>query len=202
MELWNCDAIRMKINIIKSFMKAGVFLYNSKSIDRTGILKSNISIDTFSLNFITYLDKTSNNNQINNSSSSNNSQMLNANSHLINNHPSIINTVSSQPIAAPFTSSEAFAALDQILQETISITRSESNDDVEGNEDEEYFPFNSTATSSTATSSTNQKIPQRNKSSTIKHHQPIPSRQNKKRKKKSSNIVGFVSSDDDGNIFN
>ena len=137
----------MKTNIIKGFTKAGVFPYNPNSIDRTRILKSNISINTFSLNFITYLDKTSKNNQINNSSSSNNSQTLNANSNLINNHPSIINTVSSQPMAAPFTSSsEAVAALDQILQETISITRSESNDDVEGDEDEEYFPFKSTAT--------------------------------------------------------
>ncbi|CAF2751109.1 unnamed protein product [Rotaria sp. Silwood2] len=106
--------------------------------------------------------------------------------HVSNNHPSIINTVSSpQPIASSFTSSsEAIAALDQILQETISINSSESDDD-DVEDDEEYFPFKSTTTSSIATSSTKQKKSQQNKSSAIKHHQSISSKQNKKKKNKS-----------------
>ncbi|CAF4170030.1 unnamed protein product, partial [Rotaria sordida] len=185
MELWNNDAIQMQTNIIKSFIKAGVFPYNPNSIDRSRIFKN----------------KTTKNNQINNSPSSNNSRTSNAKSHVINNNPPIINTVSSpQPTASSFTSSsKAIAALNQILQQTELINSSESNDDVEDNEDEEYFPFKSTATSSIATSSMKQKNPQRYKSPAIQHHQSISSQPNKKRKNSMSKFIGFDVSDEDDN---
>jgi hypothetical protein len=39
-QLWETDAIQTKNNIIKSFMKAGVFPLNSKSIDHSRILQN------------------------------------------------------------------------------------------------------------------------------------------------------------------
>jgi hypothetical protein len=224
MQLWSVDALQIKTNIVKSFMKAGVFPFNPKSINRSRILKNNASVGSRSSISVTYSTNTSNNNQtintsnnnqtintLNNNqtintsnnnqttnpSSSNNLGTLNDNSHALNNYPPMTNVVSSsRPIVSSFTSShEAIGALDQLIEET----KSNDSSHVEDDDDEEYFPSKSSFASSITTSSTKKQKSQPTNSLAMKRHQSTSTQQNKKRKILASKIIGFDSSDEDGN---
>jgi hypothetical protein len=206
MQLWSVDALQIKTNIVKSFMKAGVFPFNPKSINRSRILKNNASVDSRSSISVTYsintsnnnqTINTSNNNQTTNPSSSNNLGTLNDNSHALNNYPPMTNVVSSsRPIVSSFTSShEAIGALDQLIEET----KSNDSSHVEDDDDEEYFPSKSSFASSITTSSTKKQKSQPTNSLAMKRHQSTSTQQNKKRKILASKIIGFDSSDEDGN---
>jgi hypothetical protein len=178
-------------------MKADVLPFNPKNIDRSRILKNNASIDSRSSTSPNFTANTSNNNQTNNSSSSNNLGTLNDNGHASNNHPPMINPVSSsQPIVSSFTSShEAIDALDRILEET----KSNDSSGIEDDDNEEYFPPKSSFASSMAVSSTKQQKSQPKKPLAMKRYQSISTQPNKKRKTLASKIIGFDSSDRDGN---
>ena len=45
-QLWTSDPIGTKTNLVKSFMKAGIFPFNPDSINRSRIIKNNANVDT------------------------------------------------------------------------------------------------------------------------------------------------------------
>ena len=52
-QLWNWDPLQTKTNLIKSFMRSGVFPLNPNAIDRSKILKNNSQVSTSSSIHIT-----------------------------------------------------------------------------------------------------------------------------------------------------
>ncbi|CAF3877399.1 unnamed protein product [Rotaria sp. Silwood2] len=175
-QVWTSDPVGAKTNVVKSFMKAGIFPFNPNSIDRSRILKNNTNVD-----------KNITNTSIN---------LPNDNQTSTFDSPS-----SPQPITSPFASShQAIAALDQILEETKLNTSyiEDLNDHVDNDDDDdEYLPSNSNLASSISTSSN-----QQNKIIASTSHQSVLSTQKKKRKRKFSTIIGFDTSeeDDDENL--
>ena len=210
-QLWTSDPMKTKTNIVKSFMKAGVFPYNPNAIDRSRILKSISSLNSICLNYVALMIDPRNNdetndeeiNQTNNISLINNVEILNDDIHLINNDIHLINNdtstdnpvLSHQPVVSPFTSSvEAIAALEKILEDTSSTTNSDEDD-----EDEEYVPPKANLKSFNAVSPMKRNKSQSKTVLTTNGHSSVPSRQNKRRKTSSINIFDFDLSDEDGN---
>jgi hypothetical protein len=221
-QMWTSDPIGMKTNLLKSFIKAGIFPFNPNSIERSRIMKNNTNVDKYKSSVST------------NSANDNQTTTINI--------PS-----SHQATTSSFTSShQAIATLDRVLEETKSINSDiedlnddegdagndlnddagdagkDLNDDVgdagkdlnddagdagedlnddedDDSKDEEYCPPKSTFTSSKSVSFNKQQKSQPGKTVTTKDHQPVLLRQQKKRKRKSSNMIGFDTSEDDGN---
>ncbi|CAF4115415.1 unnamed protein product, partial [Rotaria magnacalcarata] len=137
-QLWTNDPVGTKTNIIKSFMKAGVFPFNPNSIDRSRILKSKVDIDK---NQSTVPTDTANN----------------------NNKVSRVQQSTTQAINNSFaTSHQAIASLNRILEDTKSIGSSDEDphdqteDDDDNDDDDEYLPSKSNFHSPTSSSSNSQ----------------------------------------------
>jgi hypothetical protein len=115
-KLWKTNAVE-KTNIVRSFMKAGVFPLNSKVIDRSRVLKSSdstpLSSDTHSIDPIGNSKKKTL--TMINPKDSNGSSSVDANAQVVNSSTSAIRR------AAPgFTSSrQALVYLDRVLEETM-----------------------------------------------------------------------------------
>jgi hypothetical protein len=188
MELWKTDPIKTKTNIVKSFIKAGVFPFNPNSIDKSRILKNCTSINTSSSNTFTNTSNASNHDQSIHPSASSSCRTLDNNSHANNSHQPITNTISSPQLGiSSFSSShEAISALDRVLEETQS---NESNDDDDS--DEEYLPNKSISTSSTTLSSIEKEKSQSKILPAVENHQPLLARKGTKRRKKSSRSYWF-----------
>lgn len=188
-QLWISDPIGTKTNLIKSFMKAGVFPYNPNSINRSRIIKNNANVDTHTSS-ITIIP-------------------LNV------NQTSTTVSTSSQPSNCSFTSShQAITILNEILDKTKSNNddvvnlnddqetddecenkdegeHKNENEDDDEEEDEEYVPSRSTSTQSSITSFNE------------KHYQSSSlQQQKKKRKRKGSSIIGFNTSEEHSEIVN
>jgi hypothetical protein len=192
-QLWISDPIGTKTNLIKSFMKAGIFPYNPNSINRSRIIKNNANVDTHTSS-ITIIP-------------------------LNDNQTSTTVDTSSQPSNSSFTSShQAITILNEILDQTKSNNddvvnlnddqetddegenkdegehkneNEDKNEDDDEEEDEEYVPSTSTSTQSSITSF-NEKYYQ---SSSLQQ-------QKKKRKRKGSSIIGFNTSEEHSEIVN
>ena len=181
-QLWANDPVGTKTNLIKSFMKAGIFPFKPNSIDRSRILNNKTNIDK---NISSIATVTANNNQASR----------------------IQSESSTQPIINSFaTSHEAIASLDRILEDTKStcsdIEALNDRADNDDNEDE-YLPSKlNFHTSKSTTSSNRQSKPQPDKTAVMKNDLPDLLPQEKKRKRKFSTIIGFDTSEEDGNILN
>ncbi|CAF4189075.1 unnamed protein product, partial [Rotaria sordida] len=146
-QLFETEAIKNKNNIIKSFMRTGIFPLNPQSIDYSRILKNNESVINSSNTTTT---NTTNNNSMNNSSVPVNFVSSNNNHSNTDDDSSNINTFSSfNNAASSFASSqEAISTLDRVLQETIILNNSddEIDDDnkSDNDDDEDYVPTGST----------------------------------------------------------
>ena len=120
-ELWNMDAVKTKINLVKSFMKADVSEFNPNAIDRSRILRSNTSIAASSLNIGT---TTLNSHLVDSSLGPSASSTLTNNDQTISYERSMLNNGSSESSITSFASShEAISALNRVLQETITVFR-------------------------------------------------------------------------------
>lgn len=197
MELWSSDVMRIKTNIIKSFMKAGVFPLNPHAIDRSRILKGNKPLTAFPSTVANAASDVSNLNSTTNLSSLHNLTSLNDNSDVDENCGPVINAAPSSPLtfSAPTSSREAIAILDQVLEETISNPGDEGEDD-----DEEYIPPKTYSSSSKTILPAKKLNSERKKSSTIKENLFAPSDQNRRRQISSSKTIYFDSSDENGNV--
>ncbi len=201
-QLWTNDPTAMKTNMVKSFMKAGVFPLNPNAIDRSKIIQNNTNTSTPNV----------------------------TTTSISNNQTATINNKSSQPTtnSSSFTSShQAIAALNEILEKTKSnknFVSEDSNDDQENSvedevndeeddgeadedededEGEEYLPSESNFTRSYSSSSSNGKQnTQSNKTITTENQHPFLLQQKKNRRnRKSSNIIGFNTSEEDSNCL-
>ncbi|CAF3356891.1 unnamed protein product [Rotaria socialis] len=183
-QLWQTEAIKAKTNIVKSFMKAGVFPLNSKSIDRSRVIKNVTSNKDSSANVLT------NNNQTNGSSSVIVVEISDDDSFIDNNYPRMHSTTaSSRPGFSSFASSrDAITALDQVLEDTISNNSSHNADD-DTDEDKDCVPNQYINSFSIKMSSTKKQTPSDEGSSTNKHRQ-LPSKN-----------INFDSSDEDNDIM-
>lgn len=201
MELWETDAIKAKTNIIKSFIKAGVFPFNPKAIDRSRILKNSTSINTSSSNTFSNTSDTSNIDLTSNPSTSSSYRTLDESNHAIHIDQPITNIISSPQLRiSSFSSSqEAISALDRVLQETKSYDSNDDNDD--DDEDEDYLPNKSISTSSTTVLSMAKEKPSSKILPAIENDQSMLSRRGIKRKKRAVEVIGFETSDDEGIIL-
>jgi hypothetical protein len=194
MQLWATDAIKTKTNVVKSFMKAGIFPLNRKSIDRSRIMKNSTANHNSSSTARTNTSNTSFNSQTN-LSTSNSFQMLNNNSRIADNHQQMNIAVSSPPhIVSSFASShDAISALDQVLKES---ALEDSDDD----DDEDYIPNKSTSISLTTLTSKTKQQSRAKQTPTVKNQKLISPRRGGKRKKSIPKIIGINTSDEDGNL--
>jgi len=187
-QLWTSDPIGTKTNLVKSFMKAGIFPFNPDSINRSRIIKNNANVDTH-VSSITITP-------------------------INGNQTSTIVDTSSQPTNSSFTSShQAITILNEILDITkpnnddiVNLNDDQGADDEgenkdegehknedgdEEDEDEEYVPSGSTSTQSSI------------RSFNEKHYQSSSlQQQKKKRKRKRPSIIGFNTSEEDSEIVN
>lgn len=197
MELWSADAVRIKTNIVKSFMKAGVFPLNPHAINRSRILKGNKSLNAVPSTVANSTSEVSNLNPTTNSSSLHNLTSLNDNSDIENNCSPVINASPSPPLPLfASTSSEAIAILDRVLEET----RSNPDDEEEEDDDEEYIPPKTNSSSSKTVLSAKTSNSQRNKSSIMEENRFAPSDQNRRRQSSSSKSIYFDSLDENGKV--
>lgn len=192
--LWTNDPIGTKTNVIKSFMKAGIFPFNPNSIDRSRILKNNTDIEKTTLKVPI--------------SSVNNDQAS-----------TIQNPSDSQAMMNSFaTSHQAIASLDRILKDTTSNNDTiedfngcanddhdddddDEDEDQDDDQDDEYIPPKPNVNSSKSTSSNKQNKVQSHKITTTKDHPSVLLPEKKKRKSKFSTIIGFDTSEE-GKILN
>ncbi|CAF3192699.1 unnamed protein product, partial [Rotaria sp. Silwood2] len=189
-QLWKTDAITEKTNILKSFMKTGIFPLNPASIDWSKILQDTTTCVNVNISSPT-VTATCFNNEMNNSNDISASDVSTASN---NNHTDVTNpsiNVSNTTVTAisSFDSSiQAISVLDQVLNETIL-----SHDD----EDEDYLPNRSTGTSiDTVTLSSNQQSCLQ-QSSTSQGQQPIKSRRSYRKRKTRPKIIGIDSLDEE-----
>lgn len=180
-KLWTCDSIQAKANLIKSFMKSGIFPLNPHAIDHSRIIQGNSS------NFL----------------SSSNILDDDASSNLDVHHSSSIEIRSSTTTTTldpSFSSShQAIATLERIIEET-------ATDEIDMNRiDENSNTFDDHPNSNTFTSSSKPTSSTRRKSNSINLGVSNGSNKNSKRKRKSVTMMGFDTStddedDDDGKI--
>ncbi|CAF4033684.1 unnamed protein product, partial [Rotaria sp. Silwood2] len=143
-QLWITDALNRKTNIIKSFMKAGVFPLNRRAIDVSRILRSNTSTATASST--TDMNQ---NNKTNNVASFTTSQPLSSPPPPVASSSFSSTTFDSSSFN---TSQLAISTLNQVLDETtledslrdkdeddIDVDMDE-NDDEDDDSDESYVP--------------------------------------------------------------
>ncbi len=193
-EMWSTDAIKTKTNIVKSFMKAGIFPLNPSSIDHSRILQ-NTAVAVSSSSSTTA--DTSDHDSAHNSPASNNLQTFDRNTHTTSNNSSSITNVtrSSEPTSS-MSSSQAISLLDQLLQET-QVSDDSLNDE---SDDEDYLPPKTMSTSSISVTSKPKKIQTKNVS-TSNNNQSISFQRSNKRKRVSWDTIGFDDSDE-GNFDN
>ena len=190
-QLWQTQAITGKTNVVKSFMKAGVFPLNPKSIHHSRILKTSASLGDSSL----ITTNAPPNNQATTStithvSVSSADRRMVVDQAPLDDHESVDDT-----IAPPFTSSrEAVSFLDQVLQDTMS------DGDDEVREAEEPISSQSTPSSSASESLITPRRPtSKKKTITMRKSDSVSRRKPTRRKvpvKKS--IIGFNTSDEEG----
>ena len=201
-QLFETKAIKNKNNIVKSFMRAGVFPLNPKSIDHSRILQNNEFFADSSTTTNTTHNNSANNSSIpvNFVSSNNNYDDADTSSSNLNTFYSFNNATSS------FASSqEAIFTLDRVLQESIILNNnddeSDDNSDEDDNDDDkDYVPTRSISTSSKTVASIRKPTP---KSKTLlkrKNHRLTSSRESNKGKKVTLDLSNFDFIDQDGNF--
>ena len=185
-KMWTKDPTRTKTNIVKSFMKAGIFPFNPKSIDRSRILQNNTNVD-----------KNTSNVSIGSAD---------------DNQTSTIHSLSSlqTTTSSITTSQQAIAVLDQVLEDTKSNSVVEdlndrlddAENDNNNNDDDEHLPSKAIFTSSMSNLSSKRNKVQSNKVIATKNHQSALLPQRKRTKRKLLSIIDFDASGEDGKNFN
>ena len=185
------DPVKTKTNLVKSFMKAGVFPFNPNSIDRSRILKTNTHTTTSSNISITMSSGHLTGSGIGASSSS----VVNSYDQTMSNQTLLSNDNSSKSSDSGFVSyRDAISTLDRVLAETMS---SDGNDDED--DDEDFVPDGHYVPSSIEIlPSTKDRFRTKQPIITIDLPRDTSSRHNRKRKKGSTGIIGFDTSDEDG----
>lgn len=192
-KLWNTDAIKTKINLVKSFMKTGVFPLNSSSINHSRILQSVSAIPSSSHVLVDRSD----NDLVSGSSTSNGLQVLS------NTASSFVNSTEIVQARAPSFGlvNEAVPFLDKVLQETmISDNCDDDDDDEEEDDDEDYLPPESISTSSITMTSTGKQERSQQPALSNNNHGKTSSQTNNKRKNVSWDLTNFDDTDEDGNL--
>ena len=190
-QLWTKDAIRDKINIIKSFMKTGIFPLNPASIDRSKILNNATCVNA---NTSATIDpNTYCSDQIN---SSNDRSAFDVSVALNNNHTSVkdvsmgnVPNTTDTTISNFNSSVQAISVLDRVLNETRLSSDAE---------DEDYLQNRSasTLTETKMLSSSQQSHPQENSTS---HSQQLnTSRRNYRKRKTHPKIIDIESTNEEG----
>ena len=192
-DLWKTDVDKTKTNLVKSFMKAGVFPFNPNSIDRSRILKTNNNIAKSSSSISTTMPTV---NPDNSSSEGGDISPINTNHRITSDQLSMPNNTFSKSSKSGFSSShEAISALDQILQQTVS------NDNDDDDEDPDFLPNDDHNLSPIDVSSSikhNSRVKQ--STNTMSSSEVHPSQQQGKRKKGSTRLISFDTSDEDGTL--
>ncbi|CAF4461599.1 unnamed protein product [Rotaria sp. Silwood2] len=191
--LWTHDPIGTQTNLVKSFIKAGIFPFNPNSIDRTRILKNKTNVDKRISSVPT---NSAHDNQTTTINIPSSHQATNSSFTSSDQTPSSSFTSAHQATASSFTSSrQAIATLDRVLKETQLINS--DIEDLNDDEDEKYCPSESSFTLSISVSSDKQQKSQSDQTLITKNNRSILLQQEKKRKKNSSSIIGFDTSEDD-----
>ncbi|CAF4534711.1 unnamed protein product [Rotaria sp. Silwood2] len=191
--LWTHDPIGTQTNLVKSFIKAGIFPFNPNSIDRTRILKNKTNVDKRISSVPT---NSAHDNQTTTINIPSSHQATNSSFTSSDQTPSSSFTSAHQATASSFTSSrQAIATLDRVLKETQLINS--DIEDLNDDEDEKYCPSESSFTLSISVSSDKQQKSQSDQTLITKNNRSILLQQEKKRKKNFSSIIGFDTSEDD-----
>lgn len=179
--------MKNKTNVIKSFMKAGIFPLNPNAIHRSRLINRSTSNNTSSSNIQTNSDQ----NHI--QSSSDHVDTSNDGNDVTTDHRQVNNTTSSShPQYSTFTTSRtAIDALDEVLESTVCNDDDDDGDDdsSEDSSDEEYMMNQSTKNCSTKKKSRKREISSDQESPNAK----------KKGKVQSKNVT-FDTSDDEGSL--
>ena len=151
--LWEMDPVKAKTNLVKSFMRAGIFPFNPNAIDRSRILTTTTCTPTSSSN--TPITMT-NCPPVDPSIGSSRASQLVLNNQTMPDQQLVFNRGSSQPRVSGFGSSrEAIAALDRVLQTTGSSSGGDDDldDDDDDDHDEDFLLYSRHGSSSIAVSS-------------------------------------------------
>jgi hypothetical protein len=188
-KLWATDAIKVKNNMVKSFMKAGVFPFNPNSIDRSRILQSSASSTTTPFDLPSRATSTD---QASETTRASDSAPIVADRDKVPGDRSTVHAVSS------FASSrEAISSLNDVLEQTKAF---EDDGDSDTDDDRSLFGKRRELPSSISPAA-NQKHPSRSaNSSAADKSEAARSRSNAKRKRTIARLVGFDTSDEDGNV--
>jgi hypothetical protein len=192
--------VQTRTNLVKPFIKSGVFPFNPNAIDRSRILKKYTSTITSSSN-INNSNDVSNNAQIDTNHIIDNSRMsIHPNPTVIENHSMNDDSSSSSVVTSFATSSDAISSLNRILQyTTFDQNDYKDDDDSDDNDYEEDLVSNEDVSSISISKSSSKK-------STVRSSNRTPPRINQKsndsplnykRKTSTSRIIGFDTSDDD-----
>ena len=189
-ELWATNAIKVKNNIVKSFMKAGVFPFNSNSIDRSRILQSSASSTTTPLDLSSRATSTDQASQTIRASGS---------APVVADRDNVAADRSTVHAISSFASSrEAISALNDVLEQTKAF-EDDGDSDSDTDDDRSLFRKRRDLPSSISPAA-NQKHSSRSAHSlAADKSEAARSRSNAKRKRTIARLVGFDTSDEDGN---
>ncbi|CAF4627833.1 unnamed protein product [Rotaria sp. Silwood2] len=190
-QLWATNAIKQKTNIVKSFMKTGIFPLNPTSIDWSKILQDKTSMDISSSTDATTTCFNDQMNKSNSRSIFNISNVPDNNNDSSITDPSINNIlIPTATITSDFDSSpQAISALDRVLDETTL-----DNYD----EDEDYLPNCSISTSMHTMTLSNNRQSRSKRKSTSQHQQSITLQPSYRSKKIRPKVIGIDTSDEEG----
>ena len=193
-QLWETEAIKGKTNVVKSFMKAGVFPLNPKSIHRSRILKTSTLMGDSSLN----ATNVPSNNQATTSTITNVAVSNTDHRMVVDQEPTDEDESVDLTIAPPFTTSrEAVSFLDLVLEDTMS------DGDDELGEAEESISSQSTPSSLASESIiTKKKSTSKKKTITRKKGDSASTRKRTRRKVPVKKIIGFDTSDEESAFDN
>lgn len=169
-QLWQTDAIKGKTNIIKSFMKAGVFPLNPNSINHSRLIQNSASNNNSTSNMHTDNAQTSGPSSPVNNDTSDEDNQINENQPQINK----VASFSHHSYPSFTTSRAAIDALDKVLENTLSndgSNENNQNDDDDEDEDENYVPNRPINKSSIEILSSTRKPPSYKQSSNLNSHQ-------------------------------
>ena len=188
-ELWASDAIKTKTNMVKSFMKAGVFPFNPNAIDRSRILRSSASS---AANQSAAANLTGNNDQTSMTILGSTSAAIVDNRDAMPADQSNLHSISS------FQSSrEAISALNQVLRQTTSFHDDRDSDE---EDDRSLFPKQTAVAPSNVVTAARRQTSRSVHSAAANNNPSVRSRSNAKRKRTVSKIIGFDTSDEEGKL--
>lgn len=195
-KLWKTNAVE-KTNIVKSFMKTGVFPLNSKAIDRSRVLKSSESTAPSSNTHSTNPFGNSSNNMSTtiNPKDSTAGSSFDANARVVNSSTSTISRVTPR-----LTSSrQAVSYLDQVLEETMCSDDDNDSDASEGideaSSDDENILYHYIPSQSVALK---RKHAPPKEALVRKNRSPSPPAKRRSSEQQARRIIGFDTSDEEG----